>query len=284
MKQATTAKPLGLKVFLFLSSLALFLFVFILFCSFSAARFGDDFLKQLGLTKTEAEQKITDGILGGYVNTYGAKNAKNIAAGNRKALVLDILAYTKQQTANAAFVKKYNEMRERYRPKEYVPETPEQMKAANIQRAQESVKQMEEAYKKADAQYKPMFQKSIDDAKKYLKDAEDPNNRQYVRYAQNYDRSVKEAKEGYAHSTAEFLRKYPDNQLLFVKMRLQEFLDATKDVDFGAETTPKPNGKKYFVNAAYEHKDSRWKMAFRAGKEVIEPAREFVQKWVEEIK
>ena len=40
----------------------------------------------------------------------------------------------------------------------------------------------------------------------------------------------------------------------------------------------------HFVKKAYEDKSKQWKMAFRAGKEVVEPAREFVQNWVQEIK
>ena len=70
---------------------------------------------------------------------------------------------------------------------------------------------------------------------------------------------------------------------MLVTKGLLEFMEATKDIDFGAELKT-VNGKKKFVNPEYERKDSRWKMAFRAGKEVVEPAREFVQKWIDEIK
>lgn len=275
-------KHLRLPVAFFFTSVLL-LFSYLLLCSFASGKLADDFLKQLGITKTSADQKINNGILGGYVDLYGVKNAKNIALGNRKVVVLDLLAYTKKQVSSPAFIKQYNEMREQYRPKDYIPQTPEQMKAEHIARAKESVTQMEETVKKADANYKQLFQKSLDDARKYLKEAEDPNNKMYVRYAKNYDRSVQEAKESNAANNAQFERKYPTNHLLYVKVRLQEFMDETKDIDFGAELVSK-NGKKYFVNRAYESKGSRWKMAFRAGKEVVEPAREFVQKWIDEIK
>lgn len=281
--QHTTQKSLLVKIVFFFAAFGLFLAAFVLFCSFETRRMGDDFLKQLGITKVNADEKITGTLLGGGIDLYGVKNAKNIALGNRKAVVLDLLAYTKKHATSAAFAKQYNEMRERFRPKDYVPQTPEDMKAENIKRAKESVAQMEEAYRKTDAQFKPMFQKSVEDAKKYLKDAEDPNNRQYVRYTQSYPRAVQEAKESNARSAADFLRRYPDNPLLYVKTRLQEFMDETKDIDFGAELVAR-NGKKYFVNKAYESKGNRWKMAFRAGKEVVEPARDFVQKWLEEIK
>jgi hypothetical protein len=63
----------------------------------------------------------------------------------------------------------------------------------------------------------------------------------------------------------------------------QKFLEETKDIDFAASLRDK-GGKKVFTNPNYESKDKQWKMAFRAGKEVIDPARIFVQKWLEEIK
>ena len=136
---------------------------------------------------------------------------------------------------------------------------------------------------KADASFKSIFEKSLADSKKALQDAEDPNNKYQVTYRKNYPELVKSFKDGYDRSIADWNAKYPDNQLLYVKKRLVEFMNATKDVDFSAELMAK-NGKKVFVRPDYERKDSRWKMAFRAGKEVVEPARDFVQKWLDEIK
>jgi hypothetical protein len=279
MKQTTT-KGIVLPSILYFTTILL-LFSYLLFSSFTTSM-ADDFLKQLGITKASADEKIQHSIMGGYLDMYGVKNAKNIALGNRKAVVLDLVAYTKKQVSSPAFIKQYMAMKESNKPKESIAQTPEEMKSENIARAKESVAQMEATVKKADASMKPLFQKSVEDAKKYLKEAEDPNNRQYVRYAKNYEGLVKEFKESYAAALAQWERKYPTNHLLYIKKRLTEFMDATKDIDFTAELTTK-NGKKIFVNPVYERKDSRWKMAFRAGKEVIEPAREAVQKWMDEI-
>ncbi|MDB5207616.1 MAG: hypothetical protein JWR72_2691 [Flavisolibacter sp.] len=243
----------------------------------------DDFLKQLGISKTSADEKITGSFLGRGFDAYGIKNAKNIALGNRKAVVLDLLNYTKKHVSSAAFLKQYMAMKESYKPKETIALTPEADKAENIARAKEFVANMEATVKKADANFKPIFEKSLADAKKNLKEAEDPNNKQYIRYAKNYPELVKTFKEGYEYQVAQWEKKYPTNHLLYVKVRLQEFMNETKDIGFGAELTTK-NGKKYFVNHDYERKGNRWKMAFRAGKEVVEPAREAVQKWIEEIK
>lgn len=280
--QATISKRRINGLFLFFGP-AFILSLFFLICSFSVQKFGDDFLKQLGITQQNADQKISNSILGGYIDSYGAKNAKNIALGNRKAVTLDLLAYIRKYVSSAAFVKEYSEMRERYKPVEETLQTPEQMRADNIAAYKKSVAQTEENLKKADPSVKQIFEKALEDAKKALKDAEDPNNKYYVNYTKNYPQLERNFKESHDHSIADWNAKYPKDQLQFVKKRLQEFLNTTNGIDFSAELTEK-NGKKVFVNPDYERKDGRWKMAFRAGREVVEPARDFVQKWIDEIK
>lgn len=257
--------------------------LFFLVCSFTAQKFGDDFLKQLGVSQQAADEKIANSILGGYIDSYGIRNVKNIALGNRKAVTLDLLSYIKKHTVSAAFVNEYNQMRARYKPDEYIPQTPEAMRSEMIANVKDAVINSEEMLRKSDPSFKAIFEKNVEDSKKALKDAEDPNNKHYLAYSRNYPQAVKDFKASYERAIADWNAKYPPNQLMFVKKRLEEFLTVTKDIDFAAELFEK-NGKKIFVNSDYERKDSRWKMAFRAGKEVVEPARDFVQKWISEIK
>ena len=141
---------------------------------------------------------------------------------------------------------------------------------------------MEVSVKKADPATKPIFEKIYVDAQKNLKEAEDPENKMFKRYEANYDQLVKDQKRTYEYQLGEWEKNYPSNHLQYVKKRLNEFLDATNDIDFNAELIEK-NGKKYFVNPSYERRSDRWKMAYRAGKEVVIPAREFAEKWIEEI-
>ena len=90
-------------------------------------------------------------------------------------------------------------------------------------------------------------------------------------------------KESHENLLKQWEAKYPTNHLLYIKVRLQEFLDATKDIDFGAQLIEK-KGVKHFVNPDYERKGNRWKAAFRAGKEAVEAARTFAEQWINEIK
>lgn len=251
--------------------------------SFTVRSLGDDFLKQLGLTKPGAEEKIRQGILGGSLDTYGIKGIKNIAAGNRAAVASDILSYTKKYVSTADFIKNYNEMRDYYKPKFQKLQTPDEMRAEAVANQKKSIAQIEESIKKADASTKPIFENVLKTAKEDLKKIEDPNSKHNAAYAKNYEQGVKQNQQNYDRQIADWEAKYPSNHLLYVKKRLQEFLNETADIDFEAELITK-NGKKYFVNRAYESKGNRWKMAFRAGKDVITTARTFTEKWMSEIK
>lgn len=260
-----------------------FIICLILF-SFTVDKIDEDFLKQLGISKIDADKKITASLLGGYLDTYGAKNAKNIALGNRTAIANDLLTYTKQYVNSTVFKKEYASLKENNKPTLTTVQTPAEMQQSTVAQFKKSVADMEASIKKADANTKPIFEKVLADIKKQFAEAEDPNNKIYVRYAKNYPQAVKGNEEHNNLILRNWEEKYPANHLAFVKQNLERFLDETKDIDFEAALTTK-NGKKIFVNAVYEEQKSNyWKMAFRAGREVTEPAREFVQQWVSEIK
>ncbi len=73
-------------------------------------------------------------------------------------------------------------------------------------------------------------------------------------------------------------KKYPADANELIKQRLKEFLSISATVDFDA----KLNGS-MFANPDYEAKDGQWKMCFRAGRGVVEAAREEAQAWLKEL-
>ena len=93
MKQRSADNLLAIVANLVLASVLLFS-IFVM-NSFTVHRIGDDFMKQLGISKTAADEKITNSILGGSLDAYGLKNVKNIVTGNRAQIAKDILVYTK---------------------------------------------------------------------------------------------------------------------------------------------------------------------------------------------
>lgn len=251
--------------------------------SFKSVQLYGDFLKQLGITKQEANEKISSSFLAGGLDHYGMRNLKNILSNDRAAVVKDIATYAKQYASSAEYLKQYLALKESNKPQPYKLETPEEMRSNLIKKAKEFVHQTEETVKNASPEMKAIFEKTLEAAKQNLKQAEDPNNKHLKSYTQNFPMLEKQMKESYEQQLKAWETKYPTNQLLYIKVRLQEFLDATKNIDFGAQLTEK-KGIKYFVNPDYERKDNRWKLAFRAGKGAVESAREFAQQWVNEIR
>jgi hypothetical protein len=95
--------------------------------------------------------------------------------------------------------------------------------------------------------------------------------------------SYSQQMEIYNQQVAEWEAEYPvNNPKKLIKKWINSFLEVSNGVDFNAETKV-VNGKTVFVNQTYERKDSNWKLCFRAGKESVESARSFAQKWLAEL-
>jgi hypothetical protein len=188
----------------------------------------------------------------------------------------------KQYVTTDAYKQEYLRLKESNKPEFNKIQTPDELKEQTIATYKEGLASAEQILKTADAANKPAFQKLVDDTRAALKKAEDPNNKMYVSYAKNYDQMIRDMAAGEKKALDDWEAKYPADQLQYVKQRLQQFMEETDDIDFNAELVQK-SGVKYFVKPEYEQKSNRWKMAFRAGKEVVQPAREFVQQWIREI-
>lgn len=259
-------------------------FISVMLLSFTVRKkMNDDFLKQLGISKVSADKKISRSLLNGSLDGYGLKNLKNIAAGDKKAIANDLLQYTKQFVNSDAYINEYIALRESNKPEMQVLQTPEEMQAGLIKSGKESEAMLLETIKKADASSKEIFEKSLESVRKQLKEIEDPNNKSMAGYRKGYPMLVKNRDEVYQKRLVEWELEYPADHLQYIKIRLQQFMEETRDIDFTADTR-EINGIKYFTNKAYEQKSDRWKMAYRAGKDVVETSRKFAEAWMNEIK
>ena len=84
----------GLKVTsVILSALVITLFA----SSFTTSRhMAGDFWQLLGITRSQGTDNIKQSFLNNYLYYYGARNARNLAAGDRVAVARDLLNYSKQ--------------------------------------------------------------------------------------------------------------------------------------------------------------------------------------------
>jgi hypothetical protein len=274
-KKVHLVRILGVGVLVTLFSIFLF--------SFTVHKMAENFLKQLGLSQAIAEEKISSTMLGGSFDTYGVKGFKSIPAASRSSVAKEAFSYSKKFVSSPAYIKRYKELRDSKKPIFIPVKTPEEMMKENIALYKKGVQDAENSLKKADASMKSVFEQVVAEGKKQLKEAENPNSKQYVNYRKNYEGAVKINQQNYDRQVADWEREYPSNHLLFVKPRLEQFLKDTEGIDFSATTVLK-NGKQVFTDPQFERKNNRWKMAFRAGKDVVESSRAFVTQWISEIK
>lgn len=246
---------------------------------------ADDLWKQLGIKQQDANSRIKESFLRGYLQYYGAHNIRNIATGNKKAVAQDLLNYTKR-FMNTQFKTAYEKERREAKPQE--PElkpirTYEQIQKEEVSRLEKSIKETEASLKTMNDDMRKVFAPSLERDKKMLEECKKP--------ASKTIQSIAEAEKngrdwnlfGYKQNMKKWEEQYPENFNLLIKKRLQKMLELTANVDFNAELKGSGN-RKFFVKPEYERKSREWKMAFRAGKEVTELTRSFAQQWLSELK
>jgi hypothetical protein len=249
----------------------------------TSQKIADDIWKQLGMTKDQGTDGVKQSFLNGYLYYYGAKNAKNIVAGNRSIIAKDLLNYTKQYVNSGLFKKEYDQMRKSAQPQE--PEnrvrTKEAIHKQLLAETEKSIKDAEEISKISVDMAKAM-KPNIELFKKNLAEYKDPNNKMVNMMYDNDLNQYETDMRYYKESLARWEKEYPQDYRDLIKTRLQKYLDLSVTVDFNAELKQVGN-KKRFVNPAYEGKPYDWKQIYRAGKEVSDITRPFAQQWIKEL-
>ena len=266
-----------LSIILLTALLSIFLF------SFSTSRsMADDIWKQLGMTRDQGLDGVKQSFLNGYLYYYGAKNARNIALNNRAAVAKDLLTYTKQYVSSPVFKGEYEKLRRDAKPEAEVEKirTKEEIRKEKIAETEKSIAKTEEIMKQKDMP--KIMQPTLDMLKKTLQEYKEPNNKYIESFYQYELRESEDRKRSYQERLARWEKEYPADFNLKIKERLQQFLTLSATVDFDAELK-QVGGKKKFVNPTYEGKSYDWKQIYRAGKDVIEPARGFAEKWLLEL-
>ncbi|GAB3504733.1 hypothetical protein [Emticicia fontis] len=68
-----------------------------------------------------------------------------------------------------------------------------------------------------------------------------------------------------------------------IKSQLQQFLDESAEVDFGAKVVKQSSGREDFESDAYKEKSRIWKQCYRIGKPATMAFREIAQEWIKEL-
>lgn len=252
--------------------------------AWTGKKMADDIWKQLGLTQSEADINIKYSILNGNFAYFGAKNARNIVAGDRIAVIRDLATYAKKYAASAEFKREYEANRARRKPADAYLRTfsVDSFKLVEKERIAEAIKATEANANHSNPKIKNAVPYRLEALKKELTDLDDPNNRRIKTYVDNYQRSNDAALKKYGEALKKYESEWPADPKLMIRRRLQQMLDITADVDYSAELK---DGRKYreFVNPVYEAKPKEWKLAFRAGKPATDAVRTIAQQWLQEL-
>jgi hypothetical protein len=278
-KQSNKIQLEGAVIF---AALLFFVVLLISLFSFTTKNYAGDLWKQLGISQKSGDESIKESFLQGYMYNYGARSAKNIAAGDRAAVTKDLLSYTKQFVSTDAFRKEYAKSREGARPMEpqkKTARTKEEIRKQMIDDIKKSIAEVEKNMSNYAGDLKKTMQELIDSQKEQIKEYEKPDNEIIGIMEQGEKMAVENDMKNYQQKIKEWEASYPENVNGFIKKRIQQYLDIVKTVDFTALLKESGSTKK-FVNPAYERKDNDWKKVYRAGKEVNDVARQFSTEWI----
>lgn len=238
---------------------------------------------QLGIPETKAVENIRQSFLEGYLYTYGASAAKNIAIGDRASIAQDVLNYTKSYVNSPVFIKAYEEARRAATPvKPLAPKSKEQIQKEKIAELDKTIAEGEQSMKTLPKDLVEPFKEVQQMLKDQKADYENPESEMLNLLVTSENYTYTNATARYEQELQEWEKEYPADYKLMIKARLETFLQLTADVDYNAALKEEYRKKK-FVNPAYEKKPAEWKMAYRAGKPAVDAARSFAKTWLTEL-
>ncbi len=251
--------------------------------SFVQLKQPGDFLKQLGIGEAEATNKISQGILTGYINTSSLSAAKKIPLADHPAVVTSAISYARKYTQSDVLKIAYENLRQQKKPSlPDLPVSPDSLRQTLITNAVKSVESAEASLKNATGEMKQLMEDLVKAAKQTLEEAKSPGNAYLQMYTDNYPTLLEKARESHATLIENWEKQYPPKVDDFIKTRLEQFIRETENIDFNAQTEER-NGKLFFTDPAYEKKSKHWKLAFRTGAPAIKAARKSVQMWIDDL-
>ena len=265
--------------------------VILLVVGFTTQKILDDKLKnllqQFKTDDASAKQSILYAVSGPSYYLPNVKVLKDMAIGDRAAIVQSVGNNVKEYLSSKEFIKNYNQLREDRKPT--APEAPklsDQLKQEQKNNLLNAIAEAEKNKKQMGADQQAMFDDIINVYKQQLADIDDPEKTMYKPEMDDYiKQSYQMQIDEYNNKLAEWENEYPkDNPNPMIKKWLNNFLDKSADINFDAKLEKDKYGKMKFVDQQYEYKDSQWKLYYRAGKETVNAARTFAQNWVKELK
>lgn len=240
----------------------------------------DDVFKTLGLPESEAKTHIWKSFTGKYFSVPSNAFIKKYPRNKRAAAVYEIGSYVKSYFLSSEFSRQYQILREQKKPK--APLTIQDRVKIEHTELSMLLKESQAGYDKASDPLKPLYEASVKKYKQAILALENDYDPQHARQMEGILIQNEYDMADYQYKLRQFQKEYPADVRAFIRLRLQEFLQVTLNVDFNAKLV-ELSGKKKFVNESYETKHPAWKYCFRAGKESTIAARALATEWLTQI-
>lgn len=246
--------------------------------------FAQGALGHLGVKEEDAKRQAIWALTSSRVPVGLAAKAFRAAESTlRVKLVQGALAWIKAYTESAAFKADYDKQREADKP--VPPKARDSVDGELAKQKADRDKNLEEMKKnlaKMPANMRPQMEATIKQmAEMYAKQDANPQMAAMMRQGLEAQRTADQ--QSYQDRLVQHDKRFPADPKVLIAQRLQAFLDLSKDVDYSAQLYAAENGKKRFVNAAYESKPENWKLCYRAGKPSVDVARAFAASWLKEL-
>lgn len=243
----------------------------------TAFKIADDIITRLGMQQQIARSYIIQNLVGRFDsgpmsgavedgpanNIYSqlksfripyARLLPDIITGDKAAAAKELCDYIKKYINSEEFITEYKKLKEAA-----MPLTDKGMSLASLKRNSEVFRLNIKNYQ-TDTKYVAEQQKQLDENEKRLA-------------------TLLEAMKKPFPGKDAWEKTYPEDPVVVIKKRLEEYLQLAATVDFNAKLTG--TGKKQtFVNPVYEKKPLKWKAIYRAGKEVNDVVTAFVKEWL----
>ncbi|HTF20936.1 MAG TPA: hypothetical protein VK658_22835 [Chryseolinea sp.] len=204
----------------------------------------------------------TPGEISEQTKSFQIPDAKLLAAvisGDKRAAAKELCEYVKAYVTSPEFLSAYQRAREAAKP---VSE-PYSLDAASLEAMKASVAEMEKQYETLKAT-KQVPEASLEEFRKTTQQMK-------AKLATQGDPTP---------NLTRWNKLYPEDPAVIIKARLNEYLQLSATVDFGAQLTGATASNRKFVNPAYEKQSLKWKAIYRAGKDVNEVASAFAKEWL----
>jgi hypothetical protein len=240
---------------------------------------GRNALTTLGLDEPQAARYTTDKLLFDNFAYYAvAQSFKALDEDARADVIRGAASWARTYLDSDAFAEQYAKQRAEAEPKppEYTESVEEELERT-LEKQRSEFEETRKAWASLPEEMREQMKQSLEATMKMM------NEPQMLEIQkQSIEQRRISEQQSYDESHARWEQDYPEEVQGLIALRLREFLDTTKDMDFDADLEER-NGKLVFEDEALEAKPAEWKVYFRAGEEAVTAAREAAADWLDDI-